>query len=159
MGAMTTFERLTADLTTSMKARTAFRTNTVRQMIAAVRVAEKSGTAAHELTEEQVQAVLAGEVKKRRESAQIYTGAGATERAETETAEADLIEAYLPAALSPEQLDAIVAAAIASTGATTVKDMGTVMKAANLAAASVGRVDGKALSGAVRQALSGGSAA
>lgn len=153
MGAMTTLERLTADLTTSMKARTAFRTNTVRQVIAAVRAAEKSGSAARELTEDQVQAVLATEVKKRRESAQIYAAAGATERATTETTEADLIEAYLPAALSTEQLDAIVADAIASTGASTLKDMGAVMKAANAAAAAVGRVDGKALSLAVRAAL------
>lgn len=153
MGTMTTLERLTADLTTSMKARTAFRTNTVRQMIAAVRAAEKSGPAARELTEDQVQAVLATEVKKRRESAEIYAAAGATERAATETAEADLIEAYLPAALRPEQLDAIVADAIAGTGATTLKDMGAVMKAATAAAAAVGRVDGKALSQAVRAAL------
>ena len=153
MGAMTTLERLTADLTTSMKARTAFRTNTVRQVIAAVRAAEKSGSAVRELTEDQVQAVLATEVKKRRESAQIYAAAGATERATTETTEADLIEAYLPVALSTEQLDAIVADAIASTGASTVKDMGAVMKAANAAAAAVGRVDGKALSLAVRAAL------
>lgn len=153
MGAMTTLERLTADLTTSMKARTAFRTNTVRQVIAAVRAAEKSGSAVRELTEDQVQAVLATEVKKRRESALIYAAAGATERATTETAEADLIETYLPVALSTEQLDAIVADAVASTGASTVKDMGAVMKAANAAAAAVGRVDGKALSLAVRAAL------
>ena len=154
---MTTLERLTADLKTSMKARTAFRTNTVRQMIAAVRAAEKSGPIARDLTDEQVQAVLAAEVKKRRESAQIYAAAGATERATTETTEADLIEAYLPAAIGPDQLDALVADAIATTGATSLKDMGKVMKAANAAAATVGRVDGKALSGAVRQALSGGS--
>jgi uncharacterized protein YqeY len=154
---MTTLERLTVDLKTSMKARTAFRTNTVRQVIAAVRAAEKSGPVARDLTEDQVQAVLAAEVKKRRESAQIYTTAGATERATTETGEADLIEAYLPAAIGSDQLDALVADAIATTGAATLKDMGKVMKAANAAAAAVGRVDGKALSGAVRQALSGGS--
>jgi len=106
---MTTLERLTADLTVSMKARTAFRTNTLRQMIAAVRSAEKSGAVARELTDEQVQNVLSGEVKKRRESAQIYTDAGASERAATETSEADLIESYLPAAVSLEQLDTIVA--------------------------------------------------
>ncbi|WP_165372747.1 GatB/YqeY domain-containing protein [Pengzhenrongella frigida] len=156
---MTTIERLTADLTTSMKARTAFRTNTVRQMIAAVRVAEKSGTAAHDLTEEEVQAVLGAEVKKRRESAAIYLAAGATDRATTENTEADLIEAYLPAALTPEQLDTIVTEAIAATGAATIKDMGTVMKSATAAAAAVGRVDGKALSARVRQALTGGPGA
>ncbi|QTE27777.1 GatB/YqeY domain-containing protein [Pengzhenrongella sicca] len=152
---MTTLERLTADLTVSMKARTAFRTNTVRQAIAAVRAAEKSGPAARELTDEQIQAVLAGEVKRRRESAQIYRDADATERAETETAEADLIEAYLPATVTPEVLDQLVADAIAASGASSLKDMGTVMKAANAAAAGLGRVDGKELSARVRRALQG----
>lgn len=153
MGPMTILEQLTADLKISMKAHTPFRTNTVRQVIAAVRVAQKAGPATLDLTEEQVQAVLASEVKKRRESAQIYTGAGAPDRAETENAEADLIEAYLPAAVSEEQLTEIVAGAIASTGATTMKDMGNVMRAAHEAAASVGRVDGKQLSDRVRSAL------
>jgi uncharacterized protein len=150
---MSVLERLTADLTASMKARDTARTGTLRQAIAAVRVAEKAGPSVRELTDEQVQAVLASEVKKRRESAEIYAGAGATDRAHTETAEADIIETYLPAAVSDEQLDAVVAQAIASTGATSMKDMGTVMKAATAAAADLGRVDGKALSQRVRQAL------
>ena len=158
-GGMTTLERLTADLTASMKARTAFQTNTLRQIIAAVRTAEKAGTVARELTEDQVQAVLATEVKKRRESAQIYSTAGASERAATETSEADLIETYLPPVVSPEQLDAIVVDAIATTGATTLKDMGTVMKVATAAAAGVGRLDGKALSDRVRSALAGAAGA
>ncbi|NTW42597.1 MAG: GatB/YqeY domain-containing protein [Cellulomonadaceae bacterium] len=150
---MSTLERLTADLTASMKARTAFRTNTLRQVIGAVRVVQKAGPFDRELTEEQVESVLASEVKKRRESAQIYTDAGAADRAETETTEADLIESYLPTALTADQLDAIVTEAIASTGASSMRDMGTVMKAATAAAASVGRVDGKALSARVREAL------
>jgi len=158
-GVMTTLERLTADLTASMKARTAFETNTLRQVIAAVRTAEKAGTVARELTEEQVQAVLAVEVKKRRESAQIYTTAGADERAATETAEADLVETYLPPVVSTEQLDTIVSEAIAAAGATTLKDMGTVMKLATAAAAGVGRIDGKALSDRVRGALAGAAGA
>jgi len=153
MDVMSTFERLTTDLPASMKARTAFRTNTLRQMIGAVRVAQKAGPFDVELTEEQVQAVLAAEVKKRRESAQIYVDAGASERAETETAEADLIETYLPATLTAEQLESIVTEAIAATGATAMKDMGAVMKAATAAALPIGRVDGKALSTRVREAL------
>jgi uncharacterized protein YqeY len=155
---MSTLDRLTADLTASMKARDSFRTNTLRQAIAAVRTAEKSGTAARELSDEQVQGVLAAEVKKRRDTAGIYTGAGATDRAATETSEADLIEAYLPAAVSEEQLDAVVAQAVAATGATSMKDMGAVMKAATASAAELGRVDGKVLSQRVRAALSGPTA-
>ncbi|WP_093184887.1 GatB/YqeY domain-containing protein [Sanguibacter gelidistatuariae] len=152
---MTILETLTSDLTVSMKARDAFRTNTLRQMIAALRTAEKSGKTAHELTDAEAETVLTGEVKKRRESAQIYTEAGADERALTETTEADLIESYLPVALTDAQLDSLVAGAIASTGATTPKEMGLVMKAANAAAAGLGRVDGKVLSQKVREALQG----
>jgi uncharacterized protein len=152
---MSTLERLTTELTASMKARDAFRTNTLRQVIAAVRAAEKSGTVARELTDEEVQGVLASEVKKRRDTAAIYTGAGAAERAATETSEADLIETYLPAAVSEEQLDAVVADAVAATGATSMRDMGAVMKAATASAAGLGRVDGKLLSQRVRQVLGG----
>ena len=150
---MSTLDRLTADLTASMKARDAVRTNTLRQAIGAVRAAEKSGPSARELGDEEVQSVLASEVKKRRDTAQIYADAGAGDRAATETAEADLIETYLPAAVTPEQLDAVVADAIATTGATTMKEMGAVMKEATAAAGRLGRVDGKALSLRVRQAL------
>ena len=153
---MTTLARLTADLTTSMKARDAFRTNTIRQVIGAVRAAEQAGPSVVELDDEQVQAVLASEVKKRRESAEIYTNAGATDRATTETGEADLIESYLPTALSEADLDEVVAAVIAETGATSMRDMGAVMRAAQSAAASRGRVDGKVLSQRVKAALSAG---
>lgn len=155
---MSTIERLTADLTASMKARDTTRTGTLRQAIAAVRVAEKAGPTVQSLSDEQVQAVLASEVKKRRESAEIYAGAGAADRAATETAEADLIETYLPAAVTPEQLDTLVADAVAATGASSMRDMGAVMKAATAAAADLGRVDGKALSQRVRRALSGPAA-
>jgi len=155
---MSTLERLTTDLTASMKARDSFRTNTLRQAIAAVRAAEKSGTSVRELSDAEVQSVLASEAKKRRDTAQIYAGAGAGDRAATETSEADLLETYLPAAVSAEQLDAVVAGAIASTGATSMKDMGAVMKAATASAADLGRVDGKLLSQRVRQALSGSAA-
>lgn len=155
MTTQTTLERLTSDLTTSMKARDTFTTGTLRQIIGAVRTAEKSGSVARDFSDDEVQKVLASEVKKRRESAQIFAEAGADDRAANETAEADLIETYLPASLTPEQVDALVADAIAATGATGPKDMGPVMKAVNAAAAGMGRVDGKVLSQVVRTALAG----
>ena len=154
MDAVTLLDRLDTDLRAAMKARDTFATGTLRQMIAAVRGAAKSGPVARELDDDEILAVLTAEVKKRRESAEIYTGAGAADRAATETAEADFIEAYLPAALSDADLDGLVAEAIDATGATTLKDMGAVMKAAQAAAAGRGRVDGKVLSGKVRTALS-----
>lgn len=148
---MTTLDRLTADLTTSLKARDTLRTSTLRQVIGAVRHEAKAGTVERELTEDDVLKVLTREVKKRRESAQIYTDAGAPERAATETAEADVIEEYLPTRLTDEELAALVDAVVADTGASTLKDMGAVMKEAT--ARAQGRADGKALSALVRARL------
>ena len=151
---MSTIERLTADMTAALKARDHFTLATLRQVVAAVRAEEKAGKTARQLTEEDVQAVLVAEVKKRRESAMIYSGAGAQDRADNESDEADLIETYLPPALSDAQVDALVEQAIAEVGATSIKDMGNVMKAATAAAAaSGGRVDGKSLSAKVRDKL------
>ena len=154
MDGVTLLDRLDTDLHTAMKARDTFATGTLRQVIGAVRGAAKSGPVARELDDDEILAVLTAEVKKRRESADIYTGAGATERAANETAEADFIEAYLPAALSEADLDTLGGEAVTATGATTMKDMGAVMKAAQAAAAGRGRVDGKVLSAKVRAALS-----
>ena len=146
-----TLDRLTTDLTTAMKARDTERTSVLRQVIGAVRAEEKSGPAVKELTEEDVLAVLNREVKKRRESAQIYTDAGAADRAATETAEADAIETYLPARLSDDELAALVAAVVADLGASSMKDMGAVMKEATARAGLA--ADGKKLSALVRTAL------
>lgn len=151
---MTTIERLTSDMTAALKARDTFTLGTLRQVIGAVRTEEKSAKVARVLTEEQVQAVLASEVKKRRDSATIYADAGAEDRADVETREADLIETYLPAALSDADLDALVANAVSEVGATSMKQMGQVMKFATAAAAASGaRVDGRTLSEKVRAAL------
>ncbi|UJP40809.1 GatB/YqeY domain-containing protein [Cellulomonas palmilytica] len=146
-----TLDRLTADLTTAMKARDTERTSVLRQVIGAVRAEEKAGPAVKELTEDDVLAVLNREVKKRRESAQIYTDAGAADRAATETAEADAIETYLPARLSDDELAALVAAVVADLGASSMKDMGAVMKEATSRAGLA--ADGKKLSALVRTAL------
>ncbi len=150
---MTTLDRLTADLTTSMKARDAFRTNTLRQIIAAVRTEETAGSAKRELTEEEILKVLAREVKKRRESVQIYTDAGASDRAKTEADEAELIETYLPTRLTAAELETLVDAVIADLGASSMKDMGGVMKEAT--ARADGRADGGALSALVKSRLAG----
>ncbi|GIG41782.1 GatB/YqeY domain-containing protein [Cellulomonas phragmiteti] len=150
---MSTLDRLTADLTTSLKARDTLRTSTLRQLIGAVRHEAKAGAAERELTEDEVLAVLARESKKRRESAQIYTDAGAPERAATEAAEADVVDEYLPTRLTDDELAALVDAVLADTGASTLKDMGTVMREAG--ARAQGRADGKALSALVRARLAG----
>lgn len=150
---MSTLDRLTADLTTSLKARDTLRTSTLRQIIGAVRHEEKAGSVARELTEDEVLKVLARESKKRRESAQIYADAGAPERAANETAEADIVDEYLPKRLTDDELVALVDAVVAETGASSLKDMGAVMKEAT--ARAQGRADGKALSALVRARLAG----
>jgi len=152
MAPMSTLDQLTSDLTTAMKARDSGRTGILRQIIGAVRFEAKAGTVEKELSEDDVLKILAREVKKRRDSAQIYTDAGAPERAATETAEADLIETYLPAQLSDEELQALVTSVIADVGATSVRDMGAVMKEASARAGA--SADGKKLSTLVRAALS-----
>ena len=149
---MSTLDQLTSDLTTAMKARDTERTGSLRQIIGAVRFEAKAGVVEKELSDDEVLKILAREVKKRRDSAQIYTDAGAAERAATETTEADLIETYLPAQLSDDELAALVAAVIADVGASSVRDMGAVMKEATARAGA--SADGKKLSTLVRAALS-----
>ena len=152
MAPMSTLDQLTSDLTTAMKARDTERTGILRQIIGAVRFEAKAGAVETELSDDEVLKILAREVKKRRDSAQIYADAGAPERAATETAEADLIETYLPAQLSDDELQALVTSVIADVGATSVRDMGAVMKEASARAGA--SADGKKLSTLVRSALS-----
>ena len=149
---MSTLDQLTSDLTTAMKARDTERTGILRQIIGAVRFEAKAGAVEKELSDDEVLKILAREVKKRRDSAQIYTDAGEPERAATETAEADLIETYLPAQLSDDELQALVTSVVADVGATSVRDMGAVMKEATARAGA--SADGKKLSTLVRAALS-----
>lgn len=96
-------------------------------------------------------AVLQRERKKRVEAAEAYEQAGRAEQAASERFEAELIEAYLPQQLSDEELEELVAAAIAETGAGEQKQMGQVMSA--LMPKVGGRADGKRVSAAVRQKL------
>jgi uncharacterized protein YqeY len=96
-------------------------------------------------------AVLRRERKRRLEAAVQFRDGGRPELAEQEESEAEIIERYLPAELDDAELDAIVAAAIQDTGASSPKDMGQVMKA--VMATSGGRADGKRASGRVREAL------
>ena len=96
-------------------------------------------------------AVLQRERKKRVEAAEAYEGAGRAEQAAGERFEAELIEGYLPQQLSDEELDELVAAAVAETGASEQRQMGQVMSA--LMPKVGGRADGKRVSAAVRKKL------
>jgi uncharacterized protein YqeY len=146
-------DRLQGDLTTAMKARDELRTATLRMVLTAVKTEEVSGGAARELDDAEVLKVLAREGKKRRESAEAYVAAGRTELADREVAEGEVIATYLPAAMSDEELDALVAAAVAEAGATTPQQMGAVMKL--LTPRVAGRAEGGRVAAAVKAALAG----
>ena len=145
-------EQIIADLTTAMKAKDADTTGTLRMVKANLmnRQIEKGG----ELTDDEVIKALGSLVKQRRDSIESYEKAGRAELAAKEAAEITVIEKYLPQAATADEINAAVEAAVAATGASSIKDMGTVMKAAmaNLAGKSA---DGKLVSEAVKARLTG----
>jgi len=151
MGALK--DRLRIDLTSSMKARDELRTATLRMALTAVGNEEVAGKAARELSDEQELAVLAREAKKRREAAEAFRAGGAADRADRELAEEQVLAGYLPAPLTDEELEALVAQAIAETGAHGPQAMGTVMKTVGPIVA--GRAEGGRVAAAVRAALAG----
>ena len=144
-------DTIIADLTAAMKAKEADKLSTLRMVKANLmnRQIEKGG----ELTDEEVQKALQSLVKQRRDSVEQYEKAGRRELAAKETSEIAVIEAYLPQGATPSEINAAVAAAVAETGASSMKDMGTVMKAAmaHLAGKSA---DGRLVSQAVKSKLS-----
>ena len=144
-------ERLRADLTTAMKARDELRTATLRMVLAAVSAEEVAGKQARQLSDDEVQAVLRREAKKRREAAEAFAAAGRAEQAERERAEGELVGAYLPAQLEDADLAALVADVVTRTGASGRKDMGRVMGAAQAAVA--GRAEGSRVATEVRRQL------
>lgn len=148
-------DSIRADLKTSMKAKDKERTGTIRMLLAAIQAEETNG-AKHELTDEDVLKVIAREIKKRRESAEIYQTNGRDDLAASELAEVKVLEDYQPAQLSDDELtklvdDAISAVREETDADVTMKQMGQVMKAATAKAA--GRADGKRLSSAVKTRL------
>jgi uncharacterized protein len=144
-------ERLRADLTTAMKARDELRTATLRMVLSAISAEEVAGKEARELTDDEVQAVLRREAKKRREAAEAFGSAGRAEQAEREEAEGGVLAGYLPAQLDDADLAALVADVITRTGAAGMKDMGRVMGAATAAVA--GRAEGSRVAAEVRRQL------
>ncbi len=149
---MSLSKQIVSDLTAAMKAQDAGRTSTLRMVKAAMmnRQIEQGS----ELNDDEMQKLLRSLVKQRRDSIEQYEKASRQELAAKEQAEIDVIEIYLPQAASPEQIEEAVAAAIAETGATSMKDMGKVMKAAQ-AALTGKNADGRLVSEAVKAKLSG----
>ena len=143
-------DTIIADLTAAMKAKDADKLSTLRMVKANLmnRQIEKGG----ELTDEEIGKALQSLVKQRRDSVEQYEKAGRTELADKEAAEISHIENYLPQAATAEEIAAAVDAAQSETGASSMKDMGILMKAtmAKLAGKSA---DGKMVSEAVKTKL------
>jgi len=151
-------QRLRADLTTAMKARDELVKATLRMALTAIGNAEVAGTAARELSDDEVLRVIAKEAKKRAESAEAFAGAGREELAAKERAEGEVLAHYLPTQLSDDELAVIARTAVDETAAELgerpgPRQMGQVMKRANTAAA--GRADGGRVAAAVKALLIG----
>jgi len=145
-------ERIFADMTAAMKAKDAARLSALRMVKANVmnREIEKGSV----LTDEEMVKALQSLVKQRRDSIEQYEKAGRQELADKELAEIVVIETYLPQAASDDEVEAAVKEAITETGATSMRDMGAVMKAvqARLAGKSA---DNRTVSEIVKARLSG----
>ena len=149
-------QTIRADLKTAMKAKEKQRTSAIRALLAAIQAEETNGSR-HELEDADILKVIAREIKKRRESAEVYEENGRPELAEAELADVPFFEAYQPRQLDESELQALVKDSIAEVEAEngeapTMKQMGAVMKVANAKAA--GQADGKRLSAEVKAQLS-----
>ncbi|GHE36765.1 hypothetical protein GCM10018785_03040 [Streptomyces longispororuber] len=155
---MTTLKsKLKDDLNAAIKERDELRSSTLRLTLAAVTKEEVAGKEKRELSDDEVQKVITREAKKRREAAEAFAQGGRPEQAERERAEGEVLAAYLPKQLSDDELEQIVAAAVAEAkgaGAEGPKAMGQVMKIVNPKVA--GQAEGGRVAATVKRLLAGG---
>ena len=144
-------DQLDADLKSAMKDKDALRLSVVRMLKSAIKYREIEVMKA--LDDAGVQAVIASEIKRRRDSVEQYRQGAREDLASKEESEIALLQAYLPAQLSPEELGEVVDAVIQRVGAQGPKDMGKVMK--ELLPEVQGKAEGKAVSELVKQKLAG----
>ena len=147
MGRLT--EQVRADLTESMKARTAERTSTLRMLQAAIK--NEQINLGHELSDEEALSVIRKSVKQRHDSIEQFTKGNRPDLASKEAAEVEILKLYMPPELSDSELESGLREIIASTGAQSKKDMGKVMKEAT--ARFKGRVDGRKIQEIVSRLL------
>ena len=144
-------EKLQADLTDAIRSRNEVVSGTVRMLLAAITNEEVAGKAAKVLTDAEIITVLSREAKKRREAVEAYTQAKRDDLASKEKAEAAVIANYLPEQLNEDEINKLIQAAIAETGAAGAAGMGLVMKV--LQPKIAGKADGGVVSGLVKAAL------
>ena len=148
---MPLLDQIQRDMVAAMKGREEARLDALRMVKAALQKHQVDSM--KPLDSQSELQVLNMLIKQRRESAEMFRKGGRPELADKEEAELKLIESYMPSAPSDEEIDAAIAAAMAETGVTSLKQMGVVMKATQAKLAGK-RVDGKALSDRVRSKLS-----
>lgn len=142
-------DQIQDDTKAAMKQRDKTRVGALRMLDAALKNAEIE--AGRSLTDQEEQTILRRQLKQRDESAEAFRNAGREEQAASESAEAEIVRSYLPEPLSSNELEEIVDKAIDETGATGMRDMGSVMgRAMEL---SEGRAEGRELSALVRNRL------
>ena len=148
---MPLIDQVQQEMVAAMKSGDAARLSALRMLKAALMKQKvDSAKPVDEAAEIQVLKIL---IKQRIDAADMYRKAGRVDSAEKEEAEKAMLEAYLPAGASEEEIDAAIAGAMAETGATSIKQIGVVMKAVQ--AKLTGKtVDGKSLSDKVRSKLS-----
>jgi len=144
-------EPLKKDLTEAIRGRDEITSGTIRMVLTAITNEEVAGKEARVLSDEEVITVLSREAKKRREAAEAFESAGRADKSALEKSEGEVIAKYLPAQFSEADIAAIIAEAIASTGAQGPADMGKVMGAVKPKIA--GKADGGVVSALVKAAL------
>ena len=144
-------EQLKKDLTEAIRGRDEITSGTIRMVLTAITNEEVAGKEARVLNDEEIITVLSREAKKRREAAEAFENAGRADKSALEKSEGEVIAKYLPAQLSEADIAAIIAEAIASTGAQGPGDMGKVMGAVKPKIA--GKADGGLVSALVKAAL------
>jgi uncharacterized protein YqeY len=146
--------KIMQDLTAAMKSKDANRVSTLRMMKTAITNKQiEKGSVNAELTENEIIKTLQSLIKQRKDSIEQYRKAGRNDLAEKEELEIKIIEEYLPRPASTEEIVKAVEEAIAETGATSIKDLGTVMKAA-LAKLADKPFDGKKVNEIAKEKLS-----
>jgi uncharacterized protein YqeY len=142
-------ERLNSELTAAMRSQNAVRRDSLRMVLAAVQRAEKEGH--HELSDDEMLAVLTREMKVRNESLDAFRGGGREDLAAHEEAAISVISEFMPQPLGQAELETLVTQAIAETGAASPREMGKVM--GWLGPKTRGRADGKVVAALVSQHL------
>lgn len=147
-------DKIQNDLKDAMVAKDEARLSTIRMLKSAIQYFEiQKGGAGYEASDEDVTEVVGREIKKRRESIEMFEKGGRQELANKEKQELETLQTYLPEQISEDEIRKIIDDAIASTGASTVQDMGKVMGIVSIQ--TKGKAEGSLVSSIVREKLQG----